>query len=323
MKKVLFSLSMFAVLVFAGQSCKKASAEDNVAQVEMNNEDNSTISEEFLDIQEDPIFESEAGTPTVTFAGGTKATDADGDGICTTFKYKDAYKVGTDGSTLTLTLSSSAIIDSITNENTSTGAAAAAAAVTKVGGHLLFSDVSNTATATTTATVKLATENNGFRAGSAKMVVYMRVKAKDTSTTYTVAKKKAVTIKCVGLDGTGYIFGTQAWGFNKESASGLGSGYDATPTAIDSNYVPALGDILTFGGATGKQKAFISSTPIKTAMTTSASSIAKGDKYAFEYIIWNASCKSSRKLGKATIYSKIAPTTVAATGGPALTHYKR
>jgi hypothetical protein len=329
--KIFITLCLVATASFFVASCKKDGVSSSSSVQPINEDfdyvDNRTISEdEDTEIQVDEIYDTEGLNPTITFdSTGTtavKAGNSDADGNCTKFeKYegKGVYKVGHTGKTFKLTLSSNAVIDSIVNTNTNTGKYAKNADAALVGGRLEFFDLAATSTGTGSL-VKLKTQLDSFKYGSAKMTVYMRVKEKDTSTTYTQAKIRNVTVKVVGLAASGAMYGTQKYAY--QAADGSTANYTATPTAIDSNYVPAKGDVLVFGGATGNQRGVISSTPVVTAATTAAQ-LVKGTKYQFEYVIGNADCKGSRSVKKATIYRKVAPLTTPVTDGQKLTHYKR
>lgn len=323
--KNLFSLiAVAAVLLFAAQACKKASAEDNIAQVEASEQEGeSIVSEEWLDTQVDEIYESEVGTPSVTIgtSGVTLATDADGDASCAatpTFKYKDQYIVGTAGSTLSLTLGASCIVDSIVNTNSKSGKNATDADAAKIGGKLVFSDLSNSTTPSTAVTVKLAQAEAGFKTGSAKMTVYMRVKLKDTSSTYTEKKSKSVTVKVVGKNASNKLYGTNAWGL---LASGVSTAnLTAAGTTIDSaSFVPTKGDVIIFGA--DKFRGVIDSVSAPTTSTKN------GIKYKFYYTAWNAKadCKSSRARKSVSKYAYtfkpsgvIAPTNSTVTDYPAI-----
>lgn len=315
--KILFLITALALLVIAGQSCRKASAEDNFSNVEMvNDEGDSEIIEDF-ELQEDPIgYEPDAVGAAVT--GGTKVTlteDADND--CTEFKYAKPsasaswvapIKVGTGGVTLTLALTGlpvgSTTIDSIVNTNSTTGKYATAEKLTKVGGKLLISDITP-GVDSTAYTFKISTETDDFTAGSASCKIYWRV----IKAGVTTVKYKSVTVKCIGLSASGKTFGTQRWGYDK--VGGASGKYATTPTAIDTvgvgNFVPAVGMIVCFGA---NKRGVIDSVSITPPLSTaSATTKAKGDKQFFRYTMYNYNCKSSKKVGKVTVYREVMPNT--------------
>lgn len=302
MKNLKSLFSVFAVcglLIFAGQSCKKASADENGAQIEAaDNLDNSTISEEDFEMQEDPLpYEPEAVTVTVT--GGTKPTDSDADGGGSTIKAAFAKAIGINATTVTLNLAfdKNVNIQSIKNENTKTGTGDITGS-NAVGQRITFSDVTMGSDSMHW-TVKIAASDT-FRLGSAKMQIkYTELNTKLVPT----AKVKNVTVYCIGKNSSGKYFGSQAWGYAYEG--GNSARYTGTPVAIDSNFVPAVGDLLTT--SSGAQRAIITGVTEGAAPTTT-SQIAKGLKYTCNYVIWNAKGTGARKAAKASWYRKQAPT---------------
>lgn len=320
--KNLFSLiAVAAVLLFAAQACKKASAEDNIAQIEAANlqGEEQIVSEEWLDTQVDEIYESEAGTPSVTIgtSGVTLATDSNGDASCAatpTYKYKDQYIVGTAGSTLTLTMGAACVVDSIVNTNSKSGKYATDADAAKIGGKLVFSDLAVSPTANTV-TVKLAQAEGEFKTGSAKMTVYMRVKLKDTSSTFTEKKSKSVTIKVVGKNSSDKLYGTNAWGLLDGGVTP--TNLTAAGTTIDSaSFVPTKGDVIIFGA--DKFRGVIDSVAAPTTSTKN------GIKYKFYYTAWNAKadCKSSKARKSVSKYAyTFKPSGVLGTGASGVTDY--
>lgn len=322
MKKVLFSLSMFAVLVFVGQSCKKASADSDILAAQATSQnydavDNASEDFEAPDIDEltDPIgYEPDALTVTVGTLTRATATE-DQAANCDAFKYapvgKDAsVKVGYGGNAIDVAITlaglpiGSSDIDSIVNTNSSTGKYAEDAKVAKVGGRLVISNVTK-GVDSLHYTFKLAASVDTFRAGSCAAKIYYRV----TKAGVTTAKYKTVTIKCVGVNGNVNTFGTQKWGY--ELWGGNASKYTAEGTAFPTfvapdtvRYVPAVGDVLRFGS----DKRALVTAIISTTAPVTAAQILKGTKYVLQYKIMDPTCKSTTKVAKLTYYDHLPAT---------------
>lgn len=336
MKKVLFSLSVFAVVLFAAQSCTKNS---NIESPSVEVADYSNSNDEYEEIEapdnddSDPIgYEPEALVATVT--GGTKVSMLeDADNTCQEFKYAKpgtspswtpSTKVGKGANAVTFTVVlaglpvGSSKVDSIINTNSSTGATAAVDKVAKVGGRLIVSNVTPDATDTTKCTFKLSAETDEFKAGSATCKIYYHVTKAGVST----VKYKSVTIKAIGVSATGKTFSTQRWGF--DAAGGAAAKYTATPTTFDTsgtgNFAPVIGSVVCFGPS---KRGVIDSVSISAPLATaSAATKAKGDKVFFRYVMYNSKCTSTKKIGKVTVYKKLLPTTkVLYTDGPALSGF--
>ena len=330
--KILIPMAALVLLIIAGQSCKKASAEDNVAteqQASANFDDVDNASQDFeapdIDELTDPIpYEPEALTVTVgTLTRATASEDAAAN--CDAFKYAPAgkeasAKVGYGGNSINVAITlaglpaGSSDIDSIVNVNSSTGAYAEAAKVEKVGGRLVISDVTK-GVDSLHYTFKLAASVDTFRAGSCAAKIYWRV----TKNGVVTAKYKTVTIKCVGVNENVNTFGTQKWGY--ELWGGINSKYSAEGTAFptfvggdSTRYVPAVGDVLRFGS----DKRALVTAIISTTAPVTAAQIVKGTKYVMQYKIMDPTCKSTTKVAKLTYYDHLPATqTIAIAGGTA------
>lgn len=330
MKKVIFSISTFAVLLFAAQSCTKNSTIENPSISSASDyELVDNASEEFeapdIDALTDPIgYEPEALTVTVgTLTRATATEDAAAN--CDAFKYapvgKDASaKVGHGANSVTVSLvlaglpAGSSDIDSIVNTNSSTGAYAEEAKWKKVGSRLNISQVTK-GVDSLHYTFKLDAASDTFRAGSCAAKIYYRV----TKAGVTTGKYKTVTIKCVGVNENVNTFGTQKWGY--ELWGGSPSKYTAEGTAFptfvgadSTRYVPAVGDVLRFGS----DKRALLTQIISTTAPVTAAQILKGTKYVLQYRIMDPTCKSTTKIAKLTYYDHLPATqTIAIAGGTA------
>lgn len=310
--KNLFSiLGVSVLLIVAAQSCTKGAHDSNVvtSNDEYDQVDNSTISEEFFEMQEDPIpYEPEAVTVSIT--GGTLVADADADGKCGAWNNKATYlksmKVSATPITLTLTFDKNVGITSIKNENSKTGTGDITG-TNAVGQRITFSDV--TMTDSTHWTVKIAASDT-FRLGSAKMQIkYTELNSKMVPT----AKTKNVTVYCMGSNTNG-VFSSQKWGHAYEGGDISDLTATTTDISLDSanHWVPTVGDVIAFGSAK-LVRGIITSTETPVAPVTNSQK-AKGPKYKFRYTVWNTTCKGSRKNGSATVYGRTANTVKAWTG---------
>jgi hypothetical protein len=298
MKK--FQIGLFALVLFATSalvvSCNKDSFTGSAipeTQDRFSNDADENIVEETFEMQEDEFYDPEAVTVNVT--GPTKALDSDANGGCTTVKesFKKAFKVSGSPVTLNLAFDKNVGITGITNTNTKTGATGTNGA----GQKLVFGTPAMGADSMHwTVTI---TASDTFRLFSAKMTIaYTELSSKMIPT----AKTKNVTVPCVGENSNG-LFATQSWGYAYEGGT---KSLTATPTAIDSNWIPAVGDMVCFGS---QKRGHIISVETPVAAGTSAAAIAKGAKHKFRYVIWDATCKGSRKAANITKYLKVLPTT--------------
>ena len=278
-----------ALLMFSVVACKKgADAESpSIEKTEAADDYSNYDSEELQpETQVDEFYDAEAAaTVTFTSAGGQAAT-SDGDGSCSSaFKYADYYKIGTTPVVLSLVTTGMSSITSITNMNSKTGVSPGAASI-------VFSSKTN-GVDTNHYSVSIAASTADFRQGSAKMsIVYVDGKG--------VTKTKNVTIKCVGLNASGKIFGTQAWGLMYEGVSSgnlTAAGTTITVSGatstkdIASNFTPAVGDVLVFSSSI---RGVIDSVVMKKDTATIAG-IWHSKKYKIYTTQWNVKdCKSSR-----------------------------
>lgn len=276
-------------------SCKKSSNIESPS-IEAPEADDTFASYYKEDVEDetqiDPIgYEPESVTVTFTSAGG-QAVAGDGDGSCSSaFKYVDYYKIGTAPVVLSLVTTDMSAVTGITNTNSKTG--------TSGDNSIIFTDKTN-GVDTNHYSVKIAASSADFKQGSAKMAIAYTDKKG-------AAKVKNVTVKCVGKNASGKIFGTQAWGLMKE---GVSSGnLTATGTTITvsgstgakniaSNYTPASGDVLVFSSAL---RGIVDSVIMKKD-TATVSGTWHSKKYKIYTTMWNATdCKSTRQRFSQTL----------------------
>jgi hypothetical protein len=136
-----------------------------------------------------------------------------------------------------------------------------------------------------------SSESNWIKTATVKMIFTINGKV--------VSK----TLKFIGMDSFGNIYGKSKWGvdynrvlLNKQIAAYNDIGNPNQYPNITSNYVPLLGDILIFG-ATTEKAGVITTTPIFKAATNT-----KPSYYKFKIVEWNAKCtgKKSTKSFKMT-----------------------
>lgn len=298
MKK--FNVWAFALVLFATSalvvSCNKDSFTASAipeTQDRFSSDADENIVEETFDMQEDKFYDPEAVTVTIT--GGTLAANSDANGGCTTIKesFAKAIKVSSAAVTLNLAFDKNVGITGISNTNSKTGVTGTNAE----GQKLVFGTPAMGADSMHwTVTI---TASDTFRLASAKMTIaYTELSSKAIPT----PKTKNVTVPCIGANSSG-LFGTQSWGYAYEGGT---KSLTATPTAIDSNWIPTVGDMVCFGTA---KRGHVISVETPVAAGTSAAAIAKGAKHKFRYVIWDATCKGSRKAANITKYLKEIPTT--------------
>lgn len=285
-----FAFALCAILLSV-TACKKTElSSDNKIEAAANFDevDNSTISEEEFEATEDPLYHSEAVSVSIT-AGATKATDADADGKCTTFKYKDYYKINNtwEDNYYTFKFSQKVNIIDVKNMDSKTGINGSNSSGQKI-------DVNEFeltgAEDSTEWRVQIRTNSDTFRTGTIKMVF-----------TFFGGKTKSMNIKAIGINKTnGHVFGTQEWGFFHTSPSIDPNFYTGTMSTLDSFFIPYKDGVIAFG-TSNTMRAVILNDPTMTPAATKAQRI-KGDKYEFKYGIWNATCKGTYKVAKCTFY---------------------
>ena len=313
--KNLFSvLAISVLLIVVAQSCKKNATDDNLtSNDDLEQLDNSTISEEEFEIEED-VLPYEPDALTVTVSGGTKIDDSDADGKCTTVKpsFKKAITINSTSLELGLKFNSNVELISVVNTNTKTGVNGTNAVGQKINFGLIGATLDENFQLDSTKYTVMVSASDTFRLGSAKMTITYKIKSTGN---VMVTKTKNVTVYFIGKNSAGKSFGSQAWGFAHEG--GNNTRYTGTPVAIDSNYVPAVGDLLTT--ATGAQRAII--TGVTEGVTpTTTSQKSRGLKYTCTYVMWNPRCTGTRKAAKASWYRKVAPT-AKVDGTNILSHY--
>lgn len=296
MKKVIFYSITALFLTLLAFSCTKNN--DAQTQGEPKQEfydgdeyDQGLVVEEPEGIEEpDPIdYEDEAATKIISFQSeGKIAVDGDSESGCSTFKYKDYLKIGqSDEGNQTEIHFTISQPDSIISVSVSKPA-------------ITVSEMS--ITDPTHFSIMASAISDTFKTASIRFTFM-------TSTSKFVSK----TIKCIGQNAVGDIYGTAMWGRRKERIGlGKNQGTDLNGDAItlNSSYIPEVGDILYYGNNTEKKTGVIVTSPVLKAATRT-----KGAARKFKIVEWNARCNARKTTKSITMYD---PTQIKSADGTTL-----
>lgn len=272
---IVLIISCFA---FCLSSCQKNNTDiqsDELAeQIE-----NEVIEEPSVDVPDEIEDYDDEGTMKIESISGPKASAFEVSSWCQIpFKYSGFFTVGKQANAVTLTVNLSKYDSLLTAVSVN---------------HDSLIEVSNLSRVDDTHyTFSCSTKSHLFTAKSIKFTFTSSRSVNGTPKTF----KKS--IKMVGVNQLGNIYGTQLWGLNTLGVSQITP--SSAGTAIDSTYVPTLGDIIFFDH--DEQRGVVTTAP--EIVTTSASLLAKrGKKYKFQITQYNVRCKSARTIKKYSLYA--------------------